>query len=161
MLIIIIFVFILLMENIMKKILGALLLMTLLLSFFSCKDKNVVSPVPNIPFDITLNLSLPLYSNLQYPLGGIVFVNGGSKGIAILRISSEQFAVFDRHCPYKVEEGCVVTIDPDNIAVLIDSDCCASRFNMVNNGLPDNGPATTGLRSYSYTYNGSVLRIYN
>ena len=145
----------------MKKTLGTFLLMSLLLTIFSCNNKNVESPIPSIPFDITLNLSLPLYSDLQHPLGGIVFVNGGSKGIAIIRISEDQFAVFDRHCPYKMEEGCAVIEDPDNIAVLIDSDCCSSRFSMVNNGLPNNGPAITGLKSYKYTYNGAVLRIYN
>ncbi len=145
----------------MKKLIIALLLGLILLPFFSCNNKNVESPIPNIPFDITLNLSLPLYLELLHPMSGIVFVNGGSKGIAIIRISEDQFAIFDRHCPYKMEEGCAVVEDPDNIAVLIDSDCCSSRFSMVNNGLPNNGPAITGLKSYKYTYNGAVLRIYN
>lgn len=132
-----------------------------LISLFSCNNKQAESPVPNIPFDITLNLTLPLYEPLLHPMAGIVFVNGGSKGIAILRVSADQFAIFDRHCSFKVEEGCAVIEDSDNIASLIDESCCSSRFNMVNAGLPDIGPANVALRSYRYTFNGSILRIYN
>ena len=145
----------------MKKTVSVIILLFGLTFIFSCNNKNVESPIPNIPFDITLNLSLPLYSDLLHPMGGIVYVNAGSKGVAILRIGQDQFAVFDRHCPYKVSEGCVVKEDPDNIAVLIDDQCCSSRFNLVNAGLPDNGPAVTGLKSYKYNFNGSTLRIYN
>lgn len=145
----------------MKKIFVAVVMSVFFLSLFSCNGKQVESPVPNIPFDISLNLTLPLYEPLLHPMSGIVFTSGGSRGIAILRISQDQFAIFDRHCPFKVEEGCAVVEDPDNIAALIDDSCCSSRFNMVNAGLPDVGPATTALRSYKYTFNGSILRIYN
>ena len=145
----------------MKKIgLVILLLLGLNLSF-SCNKDNVESPIPNVAFDITLNLSLPLYSDLLHPMGGIVYVNTGSKGVAILRIGQDQFAVFDRHCPYNVSQGCVVVEDPDNIAALKDDMCCSSRFNMVNGGLPEEGPAVTGLKPYNYTFNGTSLRIYN
>ncbi len=145
----------------MIKKVGAIILLLVFTSLYSCNDKNVTSPIPNIPFDFTLNLSLPLYEPLMFPMGGIVFVSGGSKGIAILRVSTDQFVVYDRHCPYKTEEGCIVVEDPDNIAVLIDDACCSSRFNMINGGLPDNGPAVVGLKSYKYTFNGSILRVYN
>lgn len=145
----------------MKKKVVGIIVFVIFTSLFSCNNKNVSSPVPNIPFDITLNLTLPLYEPLLHPMGGIVFVNGGSKGIAILRVSTDQFVVYDRHCPYQIEDGCVVNEDPDNIAVLIDGTCCSSRFNMINGGLPDNGPAVVGLKSYKYNYNGSILRVYN
>ena len=145
----------------MKKIIFSISIIALLLTSNSCNNKAIESPVPNIPFDITLNLTLPLYEPLLHPMSGIVFVNGGSKGIAILRTGPETFAVFDRHCPFQVADGCIVQEDPDNIAALLDETCCGSLFNMVNGGLPDSGPATTGLRSYKYTFNGSILRIYN
>ena len=149
-------------KNIMKKSIIVIFLFGALSSFYSCDKNKVESPIPNIPFDITLNLDLPLYTDLLHPMGGIVFVdNVGSKGIAILRVGQDQFAVFDRHCPYNVEEGCRVVEDPDNIAGLVDNDCCSSLFNMINSGLPDSGPATTGLRSYRYNYTGNNLRIYN
>lgn len=146
----------------MKKSVIVIFLSLFLISNYSCNKNVVESPIPNVPFDITLNLSLPLYTELLHPMGGIVFVdNVGSKGIAILRVNQDQFAIFDRHCPYNVVEGCKVDEDVDNIASLVDDACCASHFNMVNGGLPDSGPAVTGLKQYQYVYNGSTLRIYN
>ena len=146
----------------MKKSVFVIFLLALLLTSYSCDKNTVESPVPNIPFDITLNLNLPLYSDLLHPMGGIVYVdNTGSKGLALLRIGEDQFAIFDRHCPYQVNEGCKVFEDPDNIAGLKDKECCSSLFNMINSGLPDNGPANVGLKAYKYNFNGANLRIYN
>jgi hypothetical protein len=146
----------------MKKLLGVVFLFGILNSFSSCNKNRVENPIPDVPFDITLNLNLPLYADLLHPMGGIVYVdNAGSKGIAVLRIGQDTFAVFDRHCPYNVTEGCRVSEDPDNIAGLKDDDCCSSLFNMINNGLPESGPATTGLKAYRYNFTGNSLRIYN
>jgi hypothetical protein len=149
-------------KNIMKKLVIVIFLLGLLTGYSSCGNKVVESPIPNVSFDITLNLNLPLYTELLHPMGGIVYVdNVGSKGIAILRISQDQFVVYDRHCSYNVDEGCRVFIDPENIASLKDSLCCSSSFNMLNNGLPDSGPASLSLKPYNYTFNGSNLRVYN
>ena len=96
-------------KNNMKKIVFVIFLASTSLSNFSCNKNAVESPIPNIPFDINLNLSLPLYTDLLHPMSGVVYVNNvGSKGIAVMRIGQDQFVVFDRHCPYKVNEGCRV-----------------------------------------------------
>lgn len=129
--------------------------------FNSCNKDQIQSPVPNIPFDVSLNLTLPLYEPLLHVLGGIVYYNTGSKGIAILRISNDEFAIFDRHCPYNVVDGCIVEVDEDNIGGLIDDECCSSKFSMINAGLPSQGPAVNGLKPYQYTFNGTILRIFN
>lgn len=145
--------------QISKAVISILILFSILTG--SCDKQEVQNPVPNITFDVTLNLTLPLYEPLLHPLGGIVFYNAGSKGLAILRLSNDDFAVYDRHCPYNVHEGCVVEENEDTIGGLIDSDCCNSKFNMINEGFPDEGPAVNGLRPYSYTFNGTILRIFN
>ena len=139
------------------------IIITILVSilFNSCNKNQVQNPVPNIPFDVSLNLTLPLYEPLLHVLGGIVYYNAGSRGLAILRVSNDEFAIFDRHCPYNVEEGCVVEIDEDNIGGLIDAECCSSEFSMINAGLPSKGPAVNGLKPYQYTFNGTILRIFN
>ncbi len=144
----------------MKKFFLLTIILTSVL-FNSCNKDQVQNPVPNIPFDISLNLTLPLYQPLQAVLGGIVYYNAGSRGLAILRISNDEFAIFDRHCPYKVEDGCVVEMDADNIGGLMDSECCNSKFNMINAGLPSKGPAVNGLKPYQYTFNGTILRVFN
>ena len=145
----------------MKKLIFSIALAAFLFTSHSCNKQVVESPIPNVPFDITLNLTLPLYSDLLHPMAGIVFINGGSRGIAILRTGPEQFVVFDRHCPHQVEQGHSVVSNPDNSAGLWDEDGCGSEFNMLNAGLPDKGPAVTALKTYNYTYNGTNLRVYN
>ena len=142
-----------------KYILTGMVILTGLL--FSCSKNEIQNPVPDVPFDVQLNLTLPLYEPLRFPMGGIVFYDAGSKGLAILRISESEFAIFDRHCTYKVEDGCRVDIEEDVPGGLIDKDCCGSKFNMINQGLPSEGPANIGLKAYQYTFNGTILRIYN
>ena len=151
----------------MKKInLVAIILFSVLFNY--CGKQEVQNPVPNISFSVTLNLTLPIYAPLKDQVGVIVFYNGvnaGSKGLAIMRIGYDQgneFAVFDRHCTYKVFEGCKVDVDSANFGSLIDKECCNSKFNMFNAGFPSEGPATIGLKPYKYSYDGNnVLRIFN
>ena len=124
----------------------------------------VSKEIPNIPFNVSLNINLPLYAKLQYPLGGIVFYNSagaGSKGLAILRVTNDEFVIYDRHCAYKVQNGCVIEEDENEIGGLIDLGCCNSKFNMINGGFPSGGPAVNGLKPYNYTFNGTVLNIFN
>lgn len=142
-----------------KKILIIILGIFILLD--SCGKQAVQSNVPDVPFDVSLNLTLPIYDPLNFVLGGIVYFNAGSKGLAILRVSNDEFAVFDRHCPYKVEDGCIVEIDEDDAYGLVDKGCCNSKFSMINAGLPSQGPAEVGLKSYRYTLTGNILRIFN
>jgi hypothetical protein len=144
-----------------KTILISILLFAVF--FNSCNKQEFQNPVPDISFNVTLNLTLPLYAPLLQPFGGIVFygAGAGSKGIAILRFSNDEFLIYDRHCPYNVQDGCVVVEDEDNTGVLIDLDCCNSKFNMLNGGFPSEGPAVNGLKPYKYTFNGTILRVFN
>lgn len=132
-------------------------------AFISCSKEEVRNPVPNISFDVTLNLTLPAYAPLLHPLGGIVFYTSGagSKGIAILRVSNDEFVVYDLHCPYKVQDGCVVVENEDEIGSLVDLGCCKSKFNMINGGFPTEGPAVNGLKPYKYVLTGNILRVFN
>lgn len=143
------------------KLFKNILFISLFFLFGQCSKDEIQNPVPNIPFNVTLNLTLPAYQPLLTPLGGIVYYNAGSKGLVILRIQNDEFAIFDRHCTYQAADGCAVEIDEDNIGGLIDKSCCQSKFNMINAGLPSSGPATLGLKSYNYNFNGTILRIYN
>jgi len=146
----------------MKKTLAIILFISSVF-YPSCNKQEVQNPVPNISFNVTINTTFPLYEPLLHPLGGIVFYNSGagSKGIAILRVSNDEFVIYDRHCPYKVQDGCVVEEDEDNTGGLIDLGCCKSKFNMINGGFPSEGPAVNGLKPYKYTFNGTILRVYN
>lgn len=127
--------------------------------FMAC-NKNNQNPVPNIPIDITIDIALPSYMNLQ-GVGGYAYVNGGSKGIIVYRRSIGEFVAFDRHSPADAEGVCNQPLYPDanNFLELIDS-CNNARFSLYDGSPISN--STFGLRQYATQFNGSnLLRIYN
>ncbi len=125
---------------------------------FSCK-KSTNHPIPSIPFDITINTSLPSYNSLQ-GVGGWAYVSGGVQGIVVYRKSTDEFVAFDRKSPI-VSSECKqpLTTNPDNFLHLDDS-CTKAKFSLFD-GSPISG-SEFGLRQYQTQWNGSsTLRIFN
>jgi hypothetical protein len=125
----------------------------------SCK-KNKSNPVPNIPFDISIDINLPSY-NALISVGSWAYVSGGSRGIIVYRRSIDQFVAFDRHSPADPEGVCAHPLYPDkvNYLTLIDS-CSSARFSMYD-GSPITG-CEFGLRQYQTSFDGlHLVRIYN
>jgi hypothetical protein len=136
-----------------------ILLILVFASLVSC-TKNDQHPVPSIPFDITIDISLPSYSSLM-GVSGYAYVNGGSKGIVVYRRGVDEFIAFDRHSPADESGTCQQPLitDPDNFLQLIDS-CNNATFSLY-----DGSPITNsvfGLRQYQVMWDGNHgLRIYN
>ncbi len=130
----------------------------LLTCTFSCK-KNKLHPVPSIPFDITININLPSYSNLL-GVGGYAYADGGSKGLVIYRLSTYDFVAFDRHSPANNGEcNDPLKTNEDNFLQLIDQ-CSGASFSLID-GSPISG-SEFGLRLYTTIFDGNAnLRIYN
>lgn len=124
-----------------------------------CK-KNSTNPVPNISFDLTIDINLPTYNSLN-GVGGWAFVNGGSKGIIVYRRSIDEFVAFDRHSPTDELGSCAKPLTPDasNFLQLNDS-CSGAKFSLYD-GSPISG-SDYGLRQYQTVFaGGNLLRIYN
>lgn len=122
------------------------------------KAKN--NPIPNYPFDISIDINLPSYSGLT-GVGGWAYVAGGSKGIIVYRRSMDEFVAFDRHSPADVDGTCLQPLYPDtNNFLQLNDDCNNAKFSLYD-GSPISG-SDFGLRMYQTFYNGSnQLRIYN
>lgn len=137
-----------------------ILIIAFLLGVTAACNKNNNHPVPNIPFDITIDMSLPSYSDL-IGVGGYAYVNGGSKGIIVYRRGVDDFVAFDRHSPVDVNGDCPTPLEPDTSNYLILNDVC----NDAQFSLYDGSPITEsefGLRQYQTVWNGNMsLRIYN
>jgi hypothetical protein len=133
-------------------------LMLIVLTSFSCK-KNRNHPVPSIPFDIAVNISLPSYSELQ-AVGGWTTVNGGSKGIIVYRKSYDEFVSFDLHSP--ANDGvCEKALVPDSNNFLQLNDLCSGATFSLFDGSPMSG-SDLGLRQYQVSWDGNyVVRIRN
>jgi hypothetical protein len=131
----------------------------LLLLSSKCNNQNQ-HPVPFVPVDITIDIQLPSYSNLQ-GVGGWTYLNGGSRGIIVYRKAIDEFVAFDRHAPSDPEGSCPFALYPDdqNFLQLIDS-CNNAVFSLYDGSPVSN--SIFGLRQYATQFNGNnLLRVYN
>ncbi len=145
-------------SNVMK-LRFILMVSALILIVAACK-KQTTHPVPYIPFDVSINITLPSYSSLM-GVGGYAYVNGGSKGIIVYRRGVDDFVAFDRHSPADEAGICAQPLYPDtnNFLVLLD-DCNNASFSLYDGSPISN--CEYGLRQYATTWNGSeTVRIYN
>lgn len=141
----------------MKQLLG--MCFGLLLLSAKCNNQNQ-HPVPFVPVDITIDMQLPSYTNLQ-GVGGWTYLNGGSRGIIVYRKAIDEFVAFDRHAPSDPEGSCPMALYPDdqNFLQLIDS-CNNAVFSLYDGSPVSN--SIFGLRQYATQFNGNnLLRVYN
>jgi hypothetical protein len=135
------------------------LVISIILLVSSC-NKNGNNPVPNIPFDITIDVTLPSYSNLT-GVGGWAYVNGGSRGIIVYRRAIDEFVAFDRHSPADPDGTCFLPLYPDTDNFLQLNDTCNNAKFSLYDGSPVSN-SQFGLRQYRTVFNGTdLLRIYN
>lgn len=132
------------------------ILFTLMISFGCKKDNN--NNIPNTAVDIYLYTSNPSFIDVSV-VGGWVYITGGVRGILIYRKSTTEFMAYDRNCTYQPDQPCATVVMESNNIAATDT-CCHSRFSIYD-GSVFNGPAGLPLKSYSTTYDGNVLHIYN
>ncbi len=136
-----------------------LFILTAILSF-GCKKYNQ-TPVPNIPFDITLDIYLPSYDALNGVGGWAYYNNAGSKGIIIYRRAIDEFVVFDRHSPADPNGTCATPLFPTSDNFLVLKDTCNNATFSLYDGSPMSN-CEFMLRQYKTSFNGTnLLRIYN
>ena len=138
-----------------------LLFLSIILALSSSKcDKGKQNPIPYVPFDITIDIQLPSYSQLQ-GVGGWSYVNGGSRGIIVYRKGIDEFVAFDRHSPVDPDGICDFPLFPDSENFLLLKDTCNNATFSMYDGSPVSNSAF-GLRQYAVQFNGSnLVRIYN
>lgn len=128
----------------------------LLISFSGCKKDN--EQIPDVYVDLYIYTTDPAFANLN-AIGGYQYFSGGSKGILVYRKSQNEFMAYDRHCPYKVSDGNIVTVDANSGLLAVDSKC-GSKF-LITDGSVNQGPAVNPLKRYQTAFDGTVLHIYN
>ena len=126
----------------------------------SACNTNKNHPVPNVPFDITIDMNLPSYDDLL-GVGGYAYVNAGSRGVIVYRRGIDDFVAFDRHSPADPSGICATPLTPDDDNFLILNDECSGAQFSLYDGSPISG-SDFGLRQYATAYGGGTnLRIYN
>lgn len=137
-----------------------ILILLLLLFLTNCKKNSNKNPIPNIVFDISINIDLPSYFDLA-GVGGWICIDGGVKGIIIYRKSTDVFVAFDRQSPKDPENICSKPLTPDSLNFLQLNDFCSNaKFSLYDGAAISN--SEYGLRQYQTSWNGTnILRIYN
>lgn len=135
-----------------------IILLLLMLSFFSCKENR--NPVPDIYVDILIPLGDPLYNSITIP-GNYLYIKGGVNGILLYHTVDDQYKAYDRTCTYDPDCGKVSFIE--NTFKAVDTVCCGSEFSMLVDGIVEQGPAEFPLKQYAciYNQNSNTLQIRN
>lgn len=125
--------------------------------FFTCKKEHQY--VPNVYVNLTIYVNDQQHSALQV-VDGWKYFEGGNKGVIVYRKSQNEFAAYERTCPYKPEEAnSIVAVDTSNNIIMKDESCTA-QF-LLSNGDPISGPAVIPLKQFRCTFDGTVLRVTN
>lgn len=121
---------------------------------FGCtKTPQNNDPIPIVPVDIYLNITLPTTIQLQNP-GGWVYVAGGNKGIYVYHTINDEYRAFDLTCSYQPSKSCSkLVVDSSGIFLKcgayngsVFEKCCDSQFTM--EGVVFQGPANYALLEY-------------
>jgi nitrite reductase/ring-hydroxylating ferredoxin subunit len=114
---------------------------------------------PLIPY-VYVNLQLYPDTMDYIPVGGYIYKdNEGYRGLVIFRLLPNEFAVYERCCPYDPEvTGSRITVDASNTTCTCP--VCGSKY-ILYDGSPYGGPSPYALMPYRWDYDGEVLRIYN
>ena len=131
---------------------------SLLTAFIFCLTycKKDDSTIPNVSVDTYIYLTQPSNFNLN-AVGGCQYIDGGVKGIIVFRKSYNEFAAYERDCPYDPTVS-AARVDTSGGTVGIDHNC-GSQFSLFDNSIL-NGPATRGLKTYYAEYNASAQTVY-
>lgn len=80
-----------------------LLLLFFMISFFSCEKNETNDILPNATVDVTINLNLPQYQNLQIPTEWVYIEKGINRGLQGIIIQSTgltpPYKAYERACP--------------------------------------------------------------
>jgi hypothetical protein len=145
----------------MKKI---ILLSILSLSLFSCGNDDEANRIDN-PFlldplvNITLNLNLPEYNNLNFPGGSIIIQQQGLKGVVVYNLNNDLFTAFDITDPNHAPNNCSRMIING-----VEATCpCQEDSNEYNilTGQHKTEPDLYPMQMYRIEKIGNTLRITN
>jgi nitrite reductase/ring-hydroxylating ferredoxin subunit len=133
-------------------------LAVIVISTSSCKKEEQAPEIPYVYVNLVLNPNGTEYINLNV-VNGWETVRGGYNGILIFRKSVNEFAAFERACPYDpMVSGAQVRVDQSGITCYCP--VCNSKFIMVD-GTPYEGPSHFPLKQYTTVYDGAMLYISN
>ncbi len=126
-----------------------LFLLFLFFSFSSCEKNETNDILPDIDVNVTIDLNLPQYIDLQIP-SGWAYTTGGIKGILVLNTGTgtPPYKAFDRACP---NNDCSSAMIFDG-SLKLKCPCDDSEYSII-----DGSPQTTGNPHFAREYRVNVI----
>ena len=113
----------------------------------------------NPQVNITLNLNLPQYNDLNFPGGSAIITSQGIRGIVVYRLNEDLFTAFELSDPNHIPNDCsMMTING------IEATCtCPNEDNTYNivTGEHKTMPELYPMLGYRIDRSGNTLRISN
>jgi nitrite reductase/ring-hydroxylating ferredoxin subunit len=129
-----------------------LILLLILVTFFSCEKNDTIDFLPKATVDVTLNLNLPQYQNLQIPTGWVYIEKGPNKGLQGILIQNTgltpKYKAFERACP---NNDCNTPMIFDG-SLRMKCSCDQSEYSII-----DGSPQTSGNIHFAREYRVLVL----
>ena len=128
--------------------------------FFGCDKENFSNNNPYLPsysFSLNINLSLPQYSNLQFP-SNAVYINNGSAGIRGIFVfnTGSGYVAFDAACPNQALSSCsTMTLSGINVVC----PCDDAIYSLFTGQAPGKEYRMKQYRVEQL--NASTLKVYN
>ena len=139
------------------------ILFLLSLLMYGCGKENIV---PNIKFDVLINLSDPKYANKEVlNLNEVEDFNSGLKtrvgysGVIVYR--SVRYVALEKYCPHDQSNSCNVSIKSNETTKAV-CNCCKTEFLLLT-GEVVSGESKYGLKEYKTEHIAhlNLLRIWN
>lgn len=140
------------------KVLISLLGLLTILSCSSSQENENCKFLLNIGVNVSINLSLPEYSQLQFAGNSVYISNQGNGGIIVASTGADFFA-WDAADPNHTQSSCSVLINSGLNATCGCDD--KNEYSLVNGQPLNNRSLMCGLRNYRVEKSGNTLRIYN
>jgi nitrite reductase/ring-hydroxylating ferredoxin subunit len=113
-------------------------------------------PLPD-PFQLSLNLDLVSYQSLQFEKN-VILPDVGLNGVIVVKRAENDYAAFERTCPYEPEKECSI-VSMNAGQQYLECECGNSFYNL--SGYPTNSPSPRKLREYYTSLSGRNLYIDN
>ena len=128
-----------------------------------CGKDNIV---PNIRFDVTINLSDPKYANKDVinlvdveDYFSKITMRIGYSGVIVYK--SDNYRAFEKYCPNDQKDDCKISIKENETTKAV-CNCCKTEYLLLT-GTVVSGESKYGLKEYKtdYLYERNLLRIWN
>lgn len=141
----------------MKNIFFLVLIITFAYGCDNGSVNNNNPNIPNYPVNLQINLSLPAFSNLQFPGNRIIDFSQGARGIVVFNTGSG-FVAYDLACPNMAFTVCTTPMTVPTGSVNATCSCDNTVYSLYS-GQSAGQPYP--MKQYRVIPNGNTLVITN